>query len=76
MTAEEFQHLVREERVNQDRKCPWAAGRRDHWARILGEEFGEVCRALNEHRDSNDLALVDELVQLAAVAQRIAEQLP
>lgn len=34
------------------------------WARILGEEYGEVCRAINESDSEN---LKTELIQTAAV---------
>lgn len=47
----------------------------DHWAVILGEEFGEVCRAvwdLGQSRTPNPRLfrqqLRDELIQVAAVA--------
>jgi NTP pyrophosphatase (non-canonical NTP hydrolase) len=42
------------------------------FATILGEEFGEVCKASLENDDEN---LVDELVQVAAVAVAWLEQI-
>lgn len=42
------------------------------FAQILGEEFGEVCRALCEHDEEN---LEVELVQVAAVCCRMYETL-
>jgi NTP pyrophosphatase (non-canonical NTP hydrolase) len=83
MNRTEFWERVKEERERQDREHPWDPTRRDHWARVLGEEFGEVCRALNgrDHDGASsardcDENLKEELVQVAAVAQRIAECLP
>ena len=51
-------------------------GVQDHtpefWAVILGEEFGEVCRAIYE----NDLKhSVEELIQTAAVCIAMAENI-
>lgn len=40
---------------------------------VLGEEFGEVCKALNENEPPADLYV--ELVQVAAVATAWAESL-
>jgi NTP pyrophosphatase (non-canonical NTP hydrolase) len=63
-------HDLQAERNRQDDK--W--GKQDHkplkWQSILGEEFGEVCKAINEHI-FNGAPLEDyytELVQVAAVA--------
>lgn len=57
---------VAAERVRQDRK--WGTnfpGRpQDKWVSILGEEFGEVCRAVLEKDHAN---LREELIQCAAV---------
>lgn len=39
---------------------------RGMWYAILGEEFGEVGKAINEH--DGDHELVEELIQVAAVA--------
>ncbi|MCR9040913.1 MazG-like family protein [Bacillus sp. L381] len=47
------------------------------WLMILGEEFGEVCEAMQRNKawgkktDAHDLS--KELIQLAAVASAIAE---
>lgn len=43
------------------------------WATILGEEYGEVCKAIQENQGSN---LKEELIQVAAVCQAIYEKLP
>lgn len=59
------------ERDAQDKK--WGAGRRHHpahWLAILGEEFGEVCRA---YHDGDASGFEKELVQVAAVAVCILE---
>ena len=62
--------LVSEERDRQDSK--W--GEQNHnpafWAVILGEEYGEVCRAIYENDPSQYVA---ELVQLAAVCVAMVE---
>ena len=44
------------------------------WTSILGEEYGEVCRAINEeHFNAGDLQSVyEEAIQVAAVAVHIA----
>ncbi len=44
------------------------------WASILGEEYGEVCRAINEeHFNDGDLQVVyAECIQVAAVAVHMA----
>lgn len=57
--------LIVLERNKQDQK--WGANRTlpsDTWFRVLGEEVGEVARAINEH-DADQLAF--ELIQSAAV---------
>lgn len=60
---------VCDERMNQDEK--WGAleirtTTYDAWVRVLGEEFGEVCMALNDKEPIENLR--KELVQVAAVA--------
>lgn len=57
----------------------------NRWLTILGEEYGEACEALNDadlHRDQHrytkfehKAALRTELIQVAAVAVAIIEQL-
>lgn len=62
--------LVSEERARQNTK--W--GEQNHspafWAVILGEEYGEVCRAIYENDPTQYVA---ELVQLAAVCVAMVE---
>lgn len=66
MIFEEIAEAVKAERVRQDEK--WGRdfeGRHDaFWLTILGEEFGEVARAILEKEEDHT---VDELVQVAAV---------
>jgi hypothetical protein len=76
---------VRNERVAQDNK--WGTQRHTwpEWLVILGEEYGEVCAAVCEHRWGTPLSYEDwqekrdgirhELVQLAAVAVAIIEHI-
>lgn len=42
------------------------------WATVMGEEYGEICRAILENDREN---LKDELVQLAAVCMRVYENI-
>jgi NTP pyrophosphatase (non-canonical NTP hydrolase) len=62
--------LIAEERERQDKKWGEQNHKPDRWAVILGEEYGEVCRAIFEETSSQYLA---ELVQVAAVAAAAAE---
>ena len=71
---QEFLSLVQRERIRQEN----IHGEHDkdinlfEWCGILGEEFGEVCHAVNEKDFEN---LKDELVQVAAVCQSIYERM-
>lgn len=58
--ANQWGHKVHEQRTSE------------YGCRVLGEEFGEVCRAVNE-RDREQCRL--ELVQVAAVAVAMIEAL-
>lgn len=66
--------LVDRERDFQDKK--WGKDNShitpDRWMTILGEEFGEVCEAIQR---SNVDDIKAELVQVAAVAVRYIEQI-
>ncbi|MBT2727860.1 MazG-like family protein [Bacillus sp. ISL-75] len=72
---------VLKERKQQNKK--WGLQRHPIgvWLAILGEEFGEVCQASQSYlnlvsakeTDANDL--YKELIQVAAVASAIAEQI-
>lgn len=74
--------LVVEERRRQIEK--WGDQSENHlfeWVSILGEEFGELCEAVNEscfqnatHRDRGGMQnVINEAVQVAAVAVSIVE---
>ncbi|MCY9198086.1 hypothetical protein MOE86_15515 [Bacillus atrophaeus] len=66
------------ERTAQHEK--WGQQRHNYgdWLMILGEEFGEVCEAMQRNKGwgkkTDAVDLHKELVQLAAVASAIAEQ--
>lgn len=70
--------MVMEERKRQDAK--WGIQRHPHttWLAILMEEVGEVAEAMQKGMPSEkatDAAdLLTELIQVAAVAQAMAEQ--
>ena len=69
---------IRLERLSQDEKWGRQRHRYGVWLAILGEEFGEVCEAMQigmqseKKTDANNL--YEELIQVAAVACAIAEQ--
>lgn len=69
-----FLHAVHAERMRQSLK--WGDASQDgfdrKFAAILGEEYGEVCRALLEDDVEN---LREEIVQVAAVCARAWERL-
>jgi hypothetical protein len=74
-TVERFGRLVQEERAQQERLHPWAGGGREMLKNavvVLTEEVGEVAHAVLEKDAAN---LREELVQVAAVCQRIYERL-
>lgn len=76
-TRKSVYRLIDAERRRQDNK--WANRRQNstsEWMMILGEEYGEACQAGCDiiFSQSNDRSrLVDELVQVAAVAVAILE---
>lgn len=63
---------IEEERDRQRAKWGEQYHSFDHWYVILGEEFGEVGRAIFEGNTSN---LREELIQVAAVCVAALEQL-
>ena len=71
-SAKRFQELVQVERERQAARWGEPYRHPDAWVRILGEEFGEVCKAV-QHGNVNNL--IEELVQVAAVAQAFFEQI-
>jgi hypothetical protein len=70
---------VGNERTRQNGK--WGHQRHPYgdWLMILGEEFGEVCQALQKHKgwgkDSDADDPYTELIHLAAVSVAVAEQI-
>lgn len=77
LNAYEVLSEVVQERINQEEK--W--GPQNHspllWLGILGEEFGEVSKAVIEmHFDGSDASKIrEELIQVAAVAVAAIESL-
>ena len=75
----QFEVLAERDRQNEK----WGIQRHDSgkWLGILGEEFGEVCQAVNglhfplDAKETDADNLYNELIQVAAVAQAWAEQL-
>ena len=69
------------ERIRQDKL--WGIQRHDinKWLGILAEEFGEVAQAINglnfpkDAKETDSDNLYEELIQVAAVAVAIAEQI-
>lgn len=74
IAATKFQELVQLERLRQNKK--WSNQEKQHavspekWVVILAEEFGEFAKEICEHDDEK---AVKELVEVAAVCQRIFE---
>src|SRR5688500_14307902 len=68
---------VRSERDHQDRLWgPLPRGLSNgHWLAVLTEEVGEVAREIVENPERATLPIVNELVQVAAVAQAWAADL-
>lgn len=76
MNRKEIVKQINFERVRQDKK--WGFPQRNslpEWGIILGEEFGEVAKEMNEirFRNHDDANLKAELIQLAAVCYAILE---
>jgi NTP pyrophosphatase (non-canonical NTP hydrolase) len=76
------EHVLNEVNLERDRQnVKW--GRQRHsdgdWLKILAEEFGEVAQAMQQDlgwsKDSDASDQYTELIQLAAVAVAMAEQL-
>ena len=57
--------MIVEERKRQDTKWGIQNHNQEKWITILGEEFGEVCKATLEH---SDYEYIKEMTQVAAVA--------
>jgi len=65
MKRKEIFARVNVERERQDHEHPPGGVSRHHYMTILGEEFGELCRAILENDDDQ---MRDEAIQVAAVA--------
>jgi NTP pyrophosphatase (non-canonical NTP hydrolase) len=68
-TADIIEEIVRE-RGRQDMKWDVQNHHPTYWLSILGEEFGEVCRAVCD-KDAKNYR--EELIHVAAVAVSMAE---
>jgi len=78
MTRKEILQDINKERARQDTK--WGFPQKNNlaeWGIILGEEVGEVMQAMNEvsFRNEDQTHLLEELIQVAAVAVSIIEHL-
>lgn len=82
VSRHEALRLINEERNRQDEK--WGDQSGNHpfeWMSILGEEFGELCEAVNETCFKNGIhperggkeRILKESIQVAAVALALAE---
>lgn len=77
-TMVEVNRQVLQERARQNEK--WGLQNHDdgRWLAILGEEFGEVCQAMQQgslaSKESDASNLYEELIHVAAVASAFAEQ--
>ena len=63
---------VEQERINQVGRFGKQSHDLAYWYVILGEEVGEVAKAIQEH-DGSYGDIYDELIQVAAVAVQICE---
>jgi len=70
--AETVYVLVNRELARQHHKWGDQHHELPYWLGILGEEYGEVCRAVIESKPAD--VTVREVVQLIAVAIRLAER--
>lgn len=77
-TMLEVNKQVIKERARQNEK--WGLQNHDNgrWLAILGEEFGEVCQAMQQgslaSKETDASNLYEELIHVAAVASAFAEQ--
>lgn len=66
------------ERERQNAKWGRQVHPHGNWLAILGEEFGEVCQALQQgsksSKETDASNLYEELIHVAAVASAFAEQ--
>lgn len=77
-TMLEVNKQILKERARQNEK--WGLQNHDNgrWLAILGEEFGEVCQAIQQgslaSKETDASNLYEELIHVAAVASAFAEQ--
>jgi NTP pyrophosphatase (non-canonical NTP hydrolase) len=67
---EKILHYILQERQNQDDKWGIQHHSFDRWLSILGEEYGKVCKAVNENKPDE---YREELIQVAAVCIAMIE---
>ena len=73
-----IQHLLLEEIARERRRQDEKWGEQNHhplgWFSIIGEEFGEMCKAFNEYTGQGDLtAMETEAIQVAACCVAMLE---
>ncbi len=70
ITIDEIFELIENKRLNQDIKWGEQNHSVDRWCSILGEEYGEVCKA---NLENDDEGYIEELVQVAATTVAMIE---
>lgn len=74
----EVNRQVFQERIRQNEKWGLQNHNNGNWLAILGEEFGEVCQAMQQgsaaSKETDADNLFEELIHVAAVASAFAEQ--
>ena len=70
MTRGKIYQLIDKERERQIKLWGVQKHSLERWSVILGEEFGEVCKAVYEDKPEE---VREELIQLASVAVQILE---
>ena len=68
----DFDVLVAQERGRQDAKWGEQNHYPDRWLVILGEEFGEACKA---HLECDARGVTKEIIQVAAVCKAMYESM-
>lgn len=74
-TLEKMKSLIKAENLHQLRK--WGIQERTlpEWILFLGEEVGELCEAVAEfeYREGTSMEIIQEAIQVATLALKIAE---
>lgn len=67
--------FLKEENTSQLNKWGIQTRTPSEWLMFLGEEFGELCKAVAEHqfRDGNKWEVFSEAIQVATLSLKIAE---